>query len=242
MFGTDVSVVINLHREGRIAEATIESVKQAMRFAGKHGIKSELLCVLDRADEITKTTCEIFCEDAEILKTTFGDLSKARNFGVSKAAGQYTTFIDGDDLWGHRWIYESFREAENLRTEDIIIHPKMNLYFGRQMSPYYWVHPDMRREKIELVDIVAANRWTSLSFARTRTYRDHPYVENDIVNGFGYEDWLWHIETIRAGFIHIVPPQTIHFIRRKASGSLMEESNKRFVLPKISKVLDGARL
>jgi len=238
----NVSVVINLHREGRIAEATIESVKKAMSFAAKYDIKSELLCVLDRADELTKATCKIFSQGAEIFETSFGDLSKARNFGAGKATGQYTTFIDGDDLWGHRWIYESVREAEKLQDENIIIHPKMNLYFGRHLSPYYWVHPDMRRDKIELVDIVASNRWTSLSFARTETYRNHPYVANDIMNGFGYEDWLWHIETIRAGFIHIVPPQTIHFIRRKASGSLMEESNKRFVLPKISKVLGGAKL
>ncbi len=137
MSGIDVSVVINLHKEGRIAEATIESVKQAMRFALKHDIKSELLCVLDRADELTKTTCEVFSEGAEIHETTFGDLSKARNFGASRAAGRYTTFIDGDDLWGHRWIYESVREAEKLQNEDIIIHPKMNLYFGRHLSPYY---------------------------------------------------------------------------------------------------------
>ena len=137
MSGIDVSVVINLHKEGRIAEATIESVKQAMRFALKHDIKSELLCVLDWADELTKTTCEVFSEGAEIHETTFGDLSKARNFGASRAAGRYTTFIDGDDLWGHRWIYESVREAEKLQNEDIIIHPKMNLYFGRHLSPYY---------------------------------------------------------------------------------------------------------
>ncbi len=60
MPNVNVSVVINLHREGRIAEATIESVKKAIRFAAQYGIKSELLYVLDRADELTKTTCEKF--------------------------------------------------------------------------------------------------------------------------------------------------------------------------------------
>lgn len=233
---TDVSIIMNLHREGGIATSSFESVIKNIYVAKIHNIRCEFIVVVDRGDDKTLRICKQYSDIARTIQCDFGDLSQSRNFGIGAAEGIYSAFIDGDDLWGHDWIYRAYELSKKISDQKMIIHPQNNLFFGRGITPYFWVHPDMRYDAVSYDDILSSNRWTALSFAKTEIYRKFPYHENLLHSGFGYEDWLWHIETAHQGYLHITAGKTIHFIRRKTSGSLLQESNKNHVLPNVRKL------
>jgi glycosyltransferase involved in cell wall biosynthesis len=235
----DVTIVINLHSEGKIACATFESVIRSVDIASNSGLNCETIAIIDNGDAATINVAEKYSDKVRIEQCSFGDLSQSRNHGISLAKGLCCTFIDGDDIWGEEWILRSYKLIKKFDREKIIIHPQTNLFFGRALKPYFWVHPDMRYDSVSYDDILSSNRWTALSFALSDTYRKFPYHENEIDKGYGYEDWLWHIETIYHGYLHIVADRTIHFIRRKSDGSLLQRSNKNAVLPNISKLVNS---
>lgn len=232
----DVTIIVNLHREGRLASATLESVNKAVIRCKLEGLTCECISILDRSDDDTLNVIHSYGSHFQVVQTDFGDLSKARNYAVSIAKGRYCTFIDGDDLWGEDWVWRTFRALSEINSDLVVAHPQINMYFGRGVTPYFWIHPDMRFESVSREDIFSGNRWTALSFASRNLYKKFPYHENEINRGFGYEDWLWHIETIYNGVLHITIDKTIHFVRRKSNGSLLQQSNHNHVLPNISKL------
>lgn len=227
----DISVCINLHGEGRLCRPTIESALSSIKYAECRGARCELLLLLDNPDLETIDSALIYSSVARIEQFKVGDLGEARNLGVQRAAGRYCAFLDGDDLFGESWLWGAISEAKSDTSRDLIIHPKTNLFFGRGYNPYYWSHPDMRVDKISISRLVVENLWTSLCFTKRTAFLKMPYLKNRISDGFGYEDWSWNVRTITDGFLHVVAPDTIHFIRRKPHGSLLQNSAQKRVIP-----------
>lgn len=227
----DVSVVINLHREGRICIPTILSVMEAVDAARRQGFHCEVLGVFDRPDRETLQAAAATCLEMITIEVDFGDLACSRNAGVNIAQGKYVSFIDADDMWGNEWLTRCLDETKNIEGEEFVLHPRLNLYFERHRKPYLWVHPDMRHDHVDLETIMVSNRWTALTFAPASIYRLYPYKENRIKSGFGYEDWVWNLETARNGVLHAVAPGTVHCVRRKSFGSLLRQTNDEAALP-----------
>lgn len=230
----DITVVVNLHSEGFLCQPTLDSVGQAVDAATAAGISVEVLYVLDRASEETVEAVAGYPGTA--LACDAGELAGARNFAVSKARGRYVSFIDGDDLWGDQWLVLCMREMRAIGHDDVVLHPRNNLYFGRGSEPAFWVHPDMRQDLVDLDAIAVANRWTALCFAPRAILQRHPYRPNVLRQGFGYEDWMWNYETIRAGILHAAVDGTLHFIRRKREGSLLTQTNAAAAMPRFFEV------
>lgn len=228
----DVTLVVNLHEEGEIASPTLESARETLDHARAHGISCEMVLVLDRADAETRAVAERYAGDIRLHHVTVGDLGTARNCGAAVAAGRYVAFLDGDDLCGKTWITSALREADR-EERPVIVHPSMNMFFGRGFARYFWTHPDMRVENIPQDRILVENLWTSTVLMRSDTARRYPYPENHLSDGFGYEDWVWNFRTIDAGIPHITAPHTIAFIRRKKTKSLMVAMNEIQALPNL---------
>ncbi|MFD6321035.1 glycosyltransferase [Methylorubrum thiocyanatum] len=231
-----MTVVVNLHREGLIAKRAIESALRAIAVAENHKIKCEMICVLDSPDSVTKSVVDGHPKVGRTLNVEFKDLSKSRNLATAESSGRFIAFLDGDDLWGENWLLSAYTMMISTGSERYVLHPKLNLYFGRGMEPYFWVHPDMRFENISLYDIAAANRWTALSFSSRNLYLKYKFPAADLSFGFGYEDWAWNYQTMRDGILHVTVDEGIHFIRRKRCGSMIEKANNRLALPMLSKL------
>ena len=228
---TDISVIVNVHREGRLCQPSIDSALAAVKRAEGRGRVCEILVVLDRGDSETAQALGAFGGALRVEPCDFGDLGLARNFGVERAGGERLAFLDGDDLMGEAWLDIAAGALDERSGRDIVVHPRMNYVFGRDGEPIVWLHPDMETDAIDLTNLRAANFWTALSFGRADLYRRFPYRANRIAEGFGFEDWAWNFATVRAGVTHIAPEGTIHFIRRKATGSLLAASDQRRILP-----------
>jgi glycosyltransferase involved in cell wall biosynthesis len=226
---TDVSIIVNLHREGRIAVAALRSAAAAMVAAP--GVACELLAVVDRGDEATERAIRRF--DGPLRRETcdFGDPALARNFGVERANGGFVAFLDGDDLMGESWLRLAVEALSARQDRDTIAHPRLNYVFGRDAAPVVWTHPDMERDAIDLSLLRAGNFWTSASFAPAALHRRFPFRANALENGLGHEDWAFNQMTVEAGVTHIAPEGTVHFIRRKDGDGRLADSQAQRLLP-----------
>lgn len=230
---TDVTCVINAHREGHTLFPTIKSIKRTQAYSSQCGLNTNIHVVLDRSDDITREIVEReLGNHADVTEVDFGDLSYSRNLAVEQSTAKYMAFVDGDDLWGKSWLVDSFALAERS-SKSVVYHPEYNIFFGGENN-HVFQHVDMDSEDFELVSLYQMNYWTALSFSKTEIYKKHPYKKNTVLDGFGYEDWTWNAETIADGIKHKVVPGTIHFIRKgRAEQSLLAFTNRNKALPRI---------
>lgn len=238
---TDLTFVVNLHKEGALCRASLESAERAVAHARRAGLTAELLLTLDRADALTERAVATAQCDARILPVDVGDLSLSRNCAVAAAHGRHIGFMDGDDLCCEEWLARAVAEVGGC-TNDCIVHPRINLFFGRNYNNYFWIHPDMRLEEVTLRRLLVENLWTAPVLARRHMFEKFPYRPNRLSSGYGYEDWVWNLETSAAGILHVAAADTVFFIRRNKRGSLMEESVSANVLPDLRSILGGGAL
>lgn len=217
----DLSVILTAHREGVIAGVTANSAMAALKRSAEAGLRHEVIVVLDRADSVTEATLRsAFGANARFLATNEGDPGAARNRGVEIAEGLCSAFLDGDDLWSDNWLVEAWRLIE--RRPDAVAHSACNLVFGVRRN--LWWHVDSESGLCDPNYLDWLNYWDAMSFARTELYRRFPFRRNDLVLGFGHEDWHWNAWTLAEGVPHKPAPQTMHF-KRARKGSQMDKVN-----------------
>lgn len=213
MPGVAVSAVINAHREGELATASLDSIGAALRVAEAAGLSMEVVAVLDRADEATLALFRGWSAfPLRVIEVDLGDPGLSRNGGVAAARGRWVAFLDADDLWCAHWPTAAAQMAETL-DEGVILHPECNVYFGE--APYVMRHPDQDEPGFDPFALLARNPWTVLSFAARTTYLARPFGATRFASGFGYEDWAWNLETIAHGHRHHVVPGTSHAVRQR---------------------------
>lgn len=222
MSKVDITVILNAHNEGMLAHPTVLSLAQARTQAAHAGLAVEVLVMQDMP---SRETVEYFkaCEVPDLTTVTIShhDLGLSRNAGVEAAQGQWIAFLDADDLWSPNWLV-ACHMAATAEQPEVIWHPEVNLYFGRE--PHIFVHVDMEDPAFDLLTLTTSNYWTALSFSSREFCRTHPYPPSHLDKQLGYEDWCWNTDAIRWGALHKIVPGTVHFIRQKQV-SLLHKTN-----------------
>lgn len=218
-----ITSIIIVSDEGSIARPTIESALEAAAYAGLRGLEVRTMVIADRPTSDTIAALEPYESRLRIVKIDVGDLGTGRNHGASIAGGDFVAFLDGDDLWTKRWLWEAYCVATANNNERVIVHPQYNVIFGGGEDHIY-EHISTGDPSFDARYLIFSNYWLSPSFSRTTTYLSHPYSRNRIDLGFGYEDWKWNCDTIHAGYEHLIAPGTYHLIRRRHR-SLRQRSN-----------------
>ncbi|MBY6189164.1 glycosyltransferase family 2 protein [Microbulbifer agarilyticus] len=230
-----ISAVTTFHREGYLAQITLNSIERCRDYCEQRGLKVELVFVLDRADALTnKLVREHSCVKAGdvLIEASNGDLGLSRNLGISKAGGEFIAILDGDDLYSESWLFDSV-EFIKARGNHIICHPEMVVNFGMYNS--YCQQVDQESEEFDVDGLFATNFWTAWVVAHRDVFQQVEYAKSDhLTSGFGHEDWHWNCETIHRGYIHKLVPETCGFYRRKTVSLLSEQLSKRVHIRKTS--------
>ena len=215
-----VSIVLTAHREGLLTGPTVNSLKAALRhYSQNSGDNAEVIVVLDRSDSLTEDSLRYALDGvARFYQTDCGDPGQARNAGIQRAIGRFSTFLDADDLWSENWITEATKRAMSQPIG--IYHSHCNVIFGDERN--IWWHIDSDSPLFDPLYLRWANYWDAMSFAETAIFRRIPFRPIDLRGGFGHEDWDWNCLTIDANIPHKAVYGTIHYKRRRAQSQMAQ--------------------
>ncbi len=224
----DISIVITGHGEGRLSVASLRSFRIAADFARAQGYTVQEIYVLDRANVPTTQSFSHFAElagaDGLLLETDLGDQGAARNAAIKKATGVATAFLDGDDLFTDDWLVRAYEFLKDA-GQNVVAHPQFNYFFEGQKSVFEHIDQDSPDFSMDVLRVV--NYWDALAMAYTKLYKQFPFYDRDMKNGWAYEDWAWNCALIDAGVRHKVVPETVIFKRRRATSQTMQASTGR---------------
>ncbi|MES2367776.1 MAG: glycosyltransferase, partial [Pseudomonadota bacterium] len=148
-------------------------------------------------------------------------LGGKRNAAVKCArANNYDliAFLDGDDLFGPSWIpglcAEYDRDRYSEMSEDRIYHPQWSILF----DPTKYVireHIGQIDPRFDSRDMMFYNPWSALCafnpLSAKWKYREHKKTDKK----FSFEDWSFNLDTWCDGQVHVVVPDTYHFLRMR---------------------------
>lgn len=104
-----VSVVIPCHNYAKFVGDALASV-----FSQKVNYEYEVITVIDRSTDDSERAVSDACTDrigAKTYVTDFGNPADARNYGISKAVGEYVVCLDADDRLGNQNYLQVLSDA-----------------------------------------------------------------------------------------------------------------------------------
>ncbi|WP_322063042.1 glycosyltransferase [Paraburkholderia sp. J63] len=220
----DVSVVLNMHREGPFLKATLASLSACALEAQADGLVCELIAVFDRTDEITE---RVFLEtplsgfvDVKVVKIEVGSLGLARNAGIDISEGRYIWTADGDDLVSSNAIVELYRTVSSKGGSGWVAYVNYLIAFGE----IFFVSKYFDDDYLTVADFAMDHPFVSRIFIERNVFSRLRYVDLHLSEGFAYEDWEFVTRLRREGLRFCVAPETAMYYRQRPQ-SLLRQAN-----------------
>ena len=224
---TDLTVVVTAHDETAVCGPTMRAADLAVETARARGFSVQTIICLDAPTEATSTYFhQPHFNHWERRVMQERELGRVRNALVPDCDGRYIAFLDADDLFSENWLAEAVAalDAAAERGESAIAHPELNVIFDGSRSVL--LNVDQSSSLFTPHYLYFRHYYDSLCMAPREAHLECPYVTRDVPNGLSYQDFQFTIETMAAGWRHVVVKDTIIFKRRR-DVSLVTESNTR---------------
>lgn len=236
MPAADVAIVVTTHSEGRLMLPTFRSLAAAVNEAADCLVKTEIAIVEDKADDATRTTVERILDSGllaratqvQVIPTDHGDLSLARNSGITATSAPYVGVLDADNLISPNWIHAA-RERIISFGGDCVVHPAHMLTFDLSLTYSEIFSCGENRTRLGFLNRI--NLWDAFMLTTRAVTDAHPYPLCRPESGFGPEDWAWNCATLDAGISHVTAPDTSFFYQVRSLGSL-RVAHSNSLLPK----------
>lgn len=219
----DVSIILNLHREAVYVFRTIRALSEAASYAKRSGLRVELVIVLDRTDNGTRSATEsaykFGFDRINTIEVDYGSLGPSRNAGISLSSGEYIWLADADDLMSFNCIEAMYLIAQT--GEKVVVFPEYLIAFGSDC----WVVKYYDDTLIETPDFVYKQPYISRLFIRKDAFESIQFSDLRLSKGFAYEDWLLNCELRARGYRFLIAPKTLFFYRQR-EGSLVRQANR----------------
>ncbi|MSX21347.1 MAG: hypothetical protein F2673_03690 [Actinobacteria bacterium] len=181
----------------------------------------------------------------DILEYDFGDLGQVRRSVIEHSDTEFVGFLDGDDLFGSKWISHAMDVALRQADSNWVAHPRYAYYFhedeflsfnDRTVQPwdkknFFFEHISSTSKSFDPRVLLFNNVFTSNHICPRQLLEQYQYKEVDATRGFGVEDWTWNALTTWSGVRHLSIADTVHLVRVKESGSLGKLNASLRLLP-----------
>jgi hypothetical protein len=224
---TDLTVIVTAHDETAVCGPTMRAADLAVEAARGRGLTVQTIIGLDAPTEATLTYFrQPHFDHWERRVLHERELGRVRNALVPECDGRYIAFLDADDLFSENWLAEGVAalDAAAERGEHAIAHPELNVVFDGAKT--IWLNIDQSSRLFTPHYLYFRHYYDSLCMAPREAHLEIPYVTRDVPNGLSYQDFQFTIESLAAGWRHVVVTDTIIFKRRR-DVSLVTESNIR---------------
>ncbi len=219
----NITVALTAHSETVVAGPTMKGAEAAIRLAEIDGLRVERLIGFDTpTDDCRDFFSQPAFSDWKTIEFRFRDQGQTRNALAEIATGRWIAFLDADDMYSENWLVASARllaEAEQI-GERVIAHPELNYVFDG--GTFVFTKPAQDDPLFTPYYFFVTNYYDALCMAPRETFMETPYAVREISGGFAYEDWQWNIETMAAGWRHVIARDTIIFKRRRDASQTHE--------------------
>ncbi len=225
----DLTVGVSAHSEGLLLYKTMRAVLNGVSRVHEVGKTVEIILHLDAADEVTREVAEKFRgeKNMRIVENSFKDISKVWNFIAEEAAGEYLAFVDGDDLVSENFFVRAVEMLDKTK-EEIVVHTEGVVTFGVGTGDViFTLQKDSAGKDKDTMLLLGENPWASGLIAKTSTFVETSYRAKRA--GYGYEDFVFNIETTNKDIRHVVAPGTVLFYRRDAGRDGVNNNNNNTI-------------
>ena len=224
---TDLTLVVTAHDETAVSGPTMRSADLAVEAARERGYGVQTIIGLDAATEATTAyfhQARFDHWERRILQE--GDLGRVRNALLPETEGRYVAFLDADDLFSENWLAEGVAalDAAAEQGDRAIAHPELNVVFDGDRAIHLGIEPGSPLFTPHY--LYFRHYYDSLCLAPREAHLEIPYVSREVRQGLSFQDFQFTIESMAAGWRHLVVRDTIIFKRRR-DFSLVTESTTR---------------
>ncbi|MCE9550658.1 MAG: glycosyltransferase family 2 protein [Betaproteobacteria bacterium] len=133
------SIIVTCHNYGRYLSWCLSSVMHQSKEAG------EIIVIDDNSDDETEAVAKNLASAVRYFKCSYGNVQKARNFGLSQANGEYVLFLDADDFLDNYALELMERELEadaslKMVYSDKCVFGDVGVIESEGLS-FYWPSP-----------------------------------------------------------------------------------------------------
>ena len=237
-----LSIVLNLHREGALAEKTIENLKNIL--AQPHGWEDvEIIAILDNPDTFTKSIVRKYSSlFSKIEEVKYRDLGDSRNHGIDASSNEFIVFADGDDYCSHNMLqalydrfFEHYKHGANVKTlsdlkdeEHIAVFPESLVEFPNLFRMHYVDSNEY---------IVKNNRFFHCYHSKISAPKCllKKYKIRANTAPYGYEDWDLNNQLLSRGVDYITADYKLYY-RKESSQSLLHKQTAQKHIVRNSKL------
>jgi glycosyltransferase involved in cell wall biosynthesis len=199
----------------------MRSCISAIEVARTADLRVEFVAIADRPSSQTLDYLGAHSESLDIVeRVDLGDPGLARNVGIRMSSGKYVALVDGDNLISERWLIQAVTHLQSC-SETSVVHPEFLLIFGAESRLIRQVSDE--DPEFNFLKLLEHNPWDLACAAERTIFQEYPFHAAPPGSGFGYEDWHWNCETLAGGIRHRTVPETVYFVRRKETGSVLAE-------------------
>lgn len=217
---------MSVHREAAALPRTLASLREAAAFAEASGIRTELVAVLDRGDEATRSVLRRMdtgnFHGVRVIEADHGSLGLTRNMGVALARGEWILTADADDLVSFDYVAALVERARASGPMAVTV-PEFLLAFGAKHHVAQFFDLDVVSPLAMFADhpyvsriCIHRSRARGLAFADT-SLRASPYA---------YEDWHLNCEAVARGMTLLAAPGAMLFYRIRTDGLLHSSAGR----------------
>jgi len=204
-----ISVIVPVYNAEAYLRQCVDSI------LGQTFADFELLLIDDGSSDFSAMICDEYEQNDHRVKTYHlenGGPARARNFGLSKAVGEWVSFVDADD-WLEVNMFDFFyRNQENEANLDMLIAGKIVEGGGKQIEKQASVscvygHKEIQKAWMKIMEFIPCDYIWNRLYRRSVIVRNHLEFENytmaeDTIFNIDFHFLANKVKIIKGAFYH----------------------------------------